>query len=385
MKILFVHEVDYLSKVVFEMQEFPEKLAAKGHEVHFLDFPENQPLRRPRFRMKRRLISGRTDSTVQLTLHSMPRYLPYPLDRLYAAITSYFLLRKLLRRLQPDCVVIYGVPTNGWQAIRACREMGIPSVYRAIDVSHELRRSVFRPLIRRAEHFVYSNADLVLTNNDALRDYGRNHGARAENIHTLFPGFELPLSAHKQQRRTRSIIFMGTLFRFAGLEWFIRLMREQCREDVDLKIKIIGSGEAESKLHRLVAELEMESSVEFTGQVAFDDLPSEMGEGAIAVLPFDESKVARYALPGKVPQYLLCGLPTVSTRLPGLLSLFPEGCGVRYVEPGTEFVTTVMALLDNDEARRELVRDGRRILEQRCNWREVIQEFEVHLTSLTGK
>ena len=33
MKILFIHEVNYRAKVVFEMHEFPELLSLAGHEV----------------------------------------------------------------------------------------------------------------------------------------------------------------------------------------------------------------------------------------------------------------------------------------------------------------------------------------------------------------
>jgi hypothetical protein len=42
MKILFVHEVSWFSKVVYEMHDFPELLSLNGHEVHFLEFEEDQ-------------------------------------------------------------------------------------------------------------------------------------------------------------------------------------------------------------------------------------------------------------------------------------------------------------------------------------------------------
>ena len=41
MRVLFVHEVSFLDKPIFEMHEFPEYLASRGHEVHFVDFLEN--------------------------------------------------------------------------------------------------------------------------------------------------------------------------------------------------------------------------------------------------------------------------------------------------------------------------------------------------------
>lgn len=59
MKILFIHEVNYRGKVVFEMHEFPELLALAGHEVHFLEFPEDIGIRNFSLRTRRQTISGK--------------------------------------------------------------------------------------------------------------------------------------------------------------------------------------------------------------------------------------------------------------------------------------------------------------------------------------
>ena len=40
--LLFIHEVDYLQKPIFEMHEFPEGLAERGWSVHFIDFVEQR-------------------------------------------------------------------------------------------------------------------------------------------------------------------------------------------------------------------------------------------------------------------------------------------------------------------------------------------------------
>ena len=40
MKIAIIHEVSYLSKPVYEYQDFAERLASLGHEVTVFDFDE---------------------------------------------------------------------------------------------------------------------------------------------------------------------------------------------------------------------------------------------------------------------------------------------------------------------------------------------------------
>ena len=58
MKILVVHEVSYLRKVVYEIHEFPELLALRGHEVTFVDFDEDAT-RESRSKQRIRKIVGR--------------------------------------------------------------------------------------------------------------------------------------------------------------------------------------------------------------------------------------------------------------------------------------------------------------------------------------
>jgi hypothetical protein len=43
MKILFVHEVSWFSKVVYEIHDFPELLSLSGNDVSFLEFEEHKP------------------------------------------------------------------------------------------------------------------------------------------------------------------------------------------------------------------------------------------------------------------------------------------------------------------------------------------------------
>src|SRR4030095_9088455 len=40
LRILFIHEVSYIKKVVYEYQLFPELLALRGHTVSVVDFDE---------------------------------------------------------------------------------------------------------------------------------------------------------------------------------------------------------------------------------------------------------------------------------------------------------------------------------------------------------
>ena len=94
MKILFIHEVNYRNKVIFEMHEFPELLSLAGHEVHFLEFPEGTGIRNVSIRTSSELISGRAYPDAKIHLITPPTVGGGFIDRVIAPVTIVPQLRK---------------------------------------------------------------------------------------------------------------------------------------------------------------------------------------------------------------------------------------------------------------------------------------------------
>ena len=348
MKILFVHEVDYLKKVIFEMHEIPELLAARNHQVTFVDFPEHEKLWPPRIRYKTIRIHGRVQKSSELDLVRMARVFPYPFDRIWNALTCWIPIRRLIRSTKPDLIILYAVPTNGWQTLRLARALGIPVVYRAIDVSHEIRKSIFFSAVRIAERYVVQNASLVLANNESMARHVIELGAPQERVRVLFPGvagIDLPSPIHDAVRRRDVLLFMGTLFDFCGVADLITWISTWGKAAKDCELWILGGGGALSEI--VLRAEESDYSVKLLGVVPFKELYEVMSQATVAVLPFEEIPVAHKALPGKVPQYIVSGLPVVSTLLEGLQSLLPNEAGVLYAQPGEEFVRRIDELLND--------------------------------------
>jgi glycosyltransferase involved in cell wall biosynthesis len=385
MKILFIHEVSYLDKVIFEMHEFPEYLASFGHDVAFIDFPESERLLPYRWRPRRQTIPGRVVKNSRIFLISLPRRLPRPFDRLLCAATFLGSANALIREVSPDVIVLYAVPTNGWQVIRIARRHGIPVVYRAIDSSARIRKTPFVWLIKWVEKYVYRNADLVLANNAALKAYGEQRGAEPMRTRVLFPGVaESNTRAFARERREGdfNVVFMGSLFRFAGLDWVIEGIAESPELRQKIRLKVIGDGEDRRRLEQLVDRFDLRKNVIFTGFIEFDGLYAAMSGSRVAILPFDDAEVAQVALPGKVPQYVMAGLPTVAVPLSGLRSLLREGEGVIYAERGREFLDRIARLLDDEVERGSVVERGLTKLRSECAWPDQARLLEEDLIRL---
>ena len=114
MKILFVHEVSWFSKVVYEIHDFPELLSLQGNEVHFLEFEENNS--RTHWRSVNS-VETRSHAGSKVDVISPPHLFAGILRRLAAVVIQPIVFIRLLKKIGPDVVVTYSIPTSGWQVV----------------------------------------------------------------------------------------------------------------------------------------------------------------------------------------------------------------------------------------------------------------------------
>jgi glycosyltransferase involved in cell wall biosynthesis len=344
LRILFVHEVSYTKKVIYEMHEFPELLSLKGHEITFLEFDEGRKFWDSRSKSTQTKISGRVHPNASINL-SRPFQLGIQgLDRLLAVWTVIPKLRKLLKQDAFDVVVLYAVPTFGPQAISIARKAGIPVVFRALDVSHKIRSSLLSPLIKMVEKFVYKNATLLSANNQAMADYCKNLSGRTKPTEVHYPPLDLEHFKSPAKDLTlaaalgiaesdKVITYMGSFFYFSGLKAAIEEFSKSA--EPDQKLLLIGGGEQDRELREQVRRLGLTSQVIFTGFVPYAELPKYLRLADVAINTLEATLVANVAFPNKVLQYMAAGLPVVSTKLDGLVKTFPGDSGITWAaDPG---------------------------------------------------
>jgi glycosyltransferase involved in cell wall biosynthesis len=391
MKILFVHEVSWFSKVVYEIHDFPELLSLSGNDVSFLEFEEHKPGARWK---SVESIESRSHSGSTVNVISPPHVFSGLIRRLAATIIQPLTFIKLLKRIQPDVVVTYSIPTSGWQVVSICRRREIPVMVRAIDVSHKLRKSRFEAAIKKAERFVYSNADHVCANNEALRQYCISLGASPDRSSVIYPGIDTARFYPAQPRQDLQdelgikptdnvLLFMGTIFRFSGLTEILADLGPALHKNPTLKFLILGEGEDFIPLQRLVESLGLQHQVIMPGRIEYDILADYLRLGHVALLPFRPELVTHCALPGKVLQYLACGLPTIATPLNGLQSMIAPDKGVLYANNLKEMAIIAEQLSSDSQHRNLLSTQGIELMNSHCNWQVQMRLFEELLGRLT--
>ena len=122
------------------------------------------------------------------------------------------------------------------------------------------------------------------------------------------------------------------------------------------------------RINEKIIELRLEEKVICVGRIEYEELPSYLHLGDVAVLPFLQRDVTECAFPGKVLQYLSTGLPTISVHLKGLEGTFPPDSGFLFVSNAEEMVSQCIEVLNNEDLHSSLSILGRRRMEEMCNW-----------------
>ena len=346
LRILFIHEVNYLTKPIFEMHEFPEHLSARGHEVSFLHFPEGFDRLEAQELGAQKTIPGRVVPGSKISLLTPKGLGGGLLDRLIAALRGHGIVRQAILQSRADIVVTLAVPTYGWQAVRVARKLDIPIVYRALDVSHLIRGGFWKPIIWLAERYVARNATLISANNPAMEEYISGLGGRNSGVEVHYPSMEIRKFQAGNRSRGRQLIgvdssqfvvmYMGSFFEFSGLPEVITEYSRTAKGAS--KLVLVGGGQQDSRLRELVKELDLEGEVLFTGFVSFEDLPDYLSAADVLINPMKKSLVSDTALPNKVIQYLLAESRVVSMKLIGLHAVLGDDLDIEWVTTPNETI-----------------------------------------------
>jgi glycosyltransferase involved in cell wall biosynthesis len=394
-KILFVHEVDYRNKVIFEIHEFPELMALRGHDISFFQFAEKDGNGNSQSKNGFSQISGRAHVNAKINLITPWHTGKSFLDRFVCFGSSYASLKREFADKHYDAVVLYAVPTYGLQVLNLARKHRVPVMFRALDVSHKIRKSIFSKLILKIEKRIYRECDLLSANNPAMRDYCVSISGRSKETIVNYPPLdllhfeprkpnpELALSLGLSQK-SQVITYMGSFFYFSGLEEVIKDFARRISSFGNLKLLLIGGGEQDSELRQLVSNLNLEDSVVFTGFVPYQDLPDYLALSDVAINPLEKSLVTDVAFPHKVLQYLAAGIPVVSTQLDGLFKTFGNESGIRWANGASEIIDSSIDILDSESKLQAMAELGLSSVNELFGVAKAVDAFEDAIRSMTS-
>jgi len=378
LNILVVHEVNYLTKPIYEFQILPEMLSLLGHSVTVIDYDDTWDAAAKEAAAK----APRAYPEAQITLRR-PAMIRIPIvSRISGAIGSAVEVLRVLAKRKTDVVLLYGLPTVGLQTLMAAKLFGVPVVFRAIDVSHEL---VPAPLLvgptKVFESIVFRSVAFNIALTPHLRSYIHAYGIPEGSIRLLPSGVDAEMFSPGPRRsetlarwgvgdEDKVVLFMGTVYPFSGLDTVIEGFPDLLARHKTVKLLIVGAGSDEVRLRALSEHRQVSQSVIFTGMQPYAILPDVIRASDVCINPFELNGITRNILPTKLFQYMACGKPVLATSLPGTRTfLAGEEQGVVYAELA-DFNAELGNLLSDKKRMNVLGQRGREAALQ-YDWRNI--------------
>jgi len=397
MNILEVHEVNYLTKPVFEFIEIPEALSIRGHDVTMVDYGEGDTklfsLGTQRFRGNRVFKKARVEIVRPGAI-----YLNDMIGRFTNMFTSFFVLWKLFATKKFDAVILYSVPTNGWQTIFLSKLYKVPVFFRTLDVLYDLRPFPFpiKQIVKVLENSVYKNCDYMLALTPRLGMYTKRPDYLplypAVNTNIFYPmrnndpRLARLRKKHVIKKKDILITYIGTFYEFGGLEIFIQNLQRIRDRIPNAKLLYVGGGSMDDELKKLAMDLGVENNVIFTGFVSYSDVASYINLSTVCINSFRQCKVTKDIIPAKLFQYLGCRKSIISRRLKGILDIIPDkGFGVVFSKTDSDLIDDTIKLLNDKVRRSKLEAKGYEFTMKNHSWNGFVDKIESYLKKFSVK
>ncbi len=163
-----------------------------------------------------------------------------------------------------------------------------------------------------------------------------------EKAVVISPGIA-PRRRVNRARDPGSLLYVGRLMRYKGLDHVLRAMRALQESNRRVRLRVVGAGPDEGELRELVSELELDDQVEFLGEVGEDALAEEYARASCLLLL---SSAEAYGL--VVAEALASGAPCIVAKAAALTEFTLEpGClGVDYPPKPEEVADMIARVLD---------------------------------------
>ncbi len=379
MKILIVHEIEWIDKVYFEPHHLAEIFSIQGNKVFVVDCAA------PNFRdfikgLKTRRVSNYSKiyKDAKITLIRPPSLLIKGLNRITHFFSCKKVIEKIIKDEKIDIVLLYGSITNGIQTIQVAHKNNIPVIYRLLDISHALIRiPIISNIAKKYESKVLSNADKILSTTKNLNQYAIEMGAKKEKVEMFPLGVNFldfsPMDKSQKIMKElnvidndKVIIFIGTMYTFANIELLINKFNLFKK---NVKIIIIGGGPDFNRINSLVKSKKLKENILLLGFLPQKDLAKYIAIADICINPFEVNYITNRIIPTKILEYLACKKPVLSTPLNGTMELLPERkYGVVYSKQ-ENFVSDLSQILNGKENLKKIGADGYEHVKNNYDWK----------------
>jgi PEP-CTERM/exosortase A-associated glycosyltransferase len=301
---------------------------------------------------------------------------------------------RLAEDLKVDVIHAHSPSINGLAASRAARELKLPVIYelRYYDEDAAASRgktgynSLRYRLTRKLEQSALEKATRVTTISKALRADLISRGVDAGKIFEIPNGVDTnyfqpqepdaELIARHDFAGKTVIGFIGSFYFYEGLESLIDSMILLLAKRSDVKLMLVGEGEAEPMLRQRVPGQLWDHFV-FAGKAPHADVRRHYSAMDILVYPRVRSRLTELTTPLKPLEAMAMEKVVVGSDVGGLRELFSDGETGFLVEPENPHALAkrLLSLIESPTVRGAMGKRAREFVARERDWEKIVSRY----------
>ena len=226
----------------------------------------------------------------------------------------------IMIKLKPDVVIVHSVSVKSvYASIAKIFGAKIILSFRGSDVLQFKKESNKKKIWTK---LLLQGANGIICVSNALKDIvlrSTDYKGPIDFIHNPVPSRKKPEVKVFEQRKN-TIIFVGRLHKVKGIAKAIRIFQAVSKEIQDARMNIVGSGPEEQRLKAMVAEMNMEDKVEFSGWSSSEELSTIRDNAKVSIMMSRSEGLSNTAL-----ESCACGLPQIVNKVGGLVEVVEHG------------------------------------------------------------
>lgn len=386
MKILHVldHSLPYFSGYSFRSQYILRSQQQSGIEVFAVTSPKHE-----NFSGEIETIDGIEYHRTRWPMDSRLQALPMARQIATAAALAKE-VKRLAAELNVDVIHAHSPSVCGLAAAKAAKALKLPMVYElryyeedaAVDRGKTRYNSLRYRLGQRAELEALHQADAVTTISQALREDLISRGVFPEKIfvvpngvdtevfHPIEPDDKLLIEYGLQNNLV--IGFIGSFYFYEGLEILIDAVVSLLAHRKDLKLLLVGEGEADTTLRQRIPEALRQHFI-FTGNIPHHEIPRYYSVMDILVYPRKRSRLTELTTPLKPLEAMAMEKVVIASDVGGLRELLDDGNAGYLVEADNveALAERLLELAENESERLTMAKRAKEFVVGRRNWSSI--------------
>lgn len=222
-------------------------------------------------------------------------------------------------------------------------------------------------------HVLRNANECMAASTDYINILNKRYGVSKNKIRLVFYG--IPLSLFKKQNnglnKIKNILSVGRFTKQKNFILLINSFNQVINLGFDLNLNLIGSGEEDQKIIKLINNLGLQKKVNLHGVMSWQKLSKTYYKYDLFIIPSREEAHGLVTI-----EAMASGLPIIASDIPGLRNAIQNNTTGILVKPTVQnFSNAIIKIVGDTELKKKLIKNGLEDV-KKYDWEKIIQKYE---------